>query len=348
MLEDRVRRIHEATPIKEGYEGLSLADAHKITKKLTPNPYNQLNYSRGLIDAGFKTSQSHSSYARGFVPDYVKGKRGEWEVYERSNHTIPLFPEGEVNIQAMAAVYSRTNNDLTQTAVLKVSTNKISKQEFFRDLETLTRHFTERPKVFGFPSKALANPLTHLAVALSGIVAGGIVGDYLYSGALNPIPHVLSPDTEYWGAVISGSYTGELISPVVSWLSYHTSKMMLNRELKRMDGYFAEEDVLGVLQNERTHTIDVTIQRWLIEQLPELGSKFEGYQPGNPTPKQRGALLQLGRYAEEVRRIIKPTLDYKHGQLALIRSVETQLQNVRMEEKTEVIKKGLHPVLVTA
>ena len=204
MLEEGLLKIYGYSGISKGYTGGLLIDAFDITRKLTPKLVAGEMPTVALGKAGFtETGQ-------------LKTKSGIWVLYERPDYTLPMSPEGEVTVYAMAAAYVKAGDNGEQTAGLKVSANQFGKEKFLNDLETLTRHFTERQMVFGFPSKAMTHPAGYFALAFTGLVAETFLGNYLSSGGLNPIISLLSQDYDPASSAELGALAGGVYRPAAT------------------------------------------------------------------------------------------------------------------------------------
>lgn len=189
--------------------------------------------------------------------DSILTKRAEWQVFTRPQHQVPNFPEGSTVINSQLALY-QTEKGLTQ-AVLRTTEGSYNPNEedvFRKDLEVFTKNYIERPRLLGFPSRAMTEIWGVLPAVGTGILIGGVMG----YGATGEIANT--------GTALS-ALVGEITAPVAYtaawWLSERTARRRVSNPDQYTVGYYTNYTLLS----ERSHTVRTAIQRELYAELRE-------------------------------------------------------------------------------
>ena len=239
--------------------------------------------------------------------DTFRSKRGLWYVFERLDHEIPNFPEGYAITHSMLGVYE---GDSSKThAVLRLSSEPFPAEQFVQGLNAISRHYIERPFVFGFPSRLMTDSLTPAAVAIVGVVAGGLSGD-----AYNDVANVAYYNTGK--ALLAGIFSGLVLPVVGHMLLYPLSEWRARRKISSLEEYFVGNAVSNVLYQEQAHIKEVTVQRELYTALQQQGYDL--------TPEQ--FLTQV--YQEIPRRLINERIQEIETQHPLEQRVETSFNRI--------------------
>ncbi len=178
-------------------------------------------------------------------------KRANWLVFTRPQHEVPNFPDGSTIVNSQLAIYE-TNKSLTR-AVLKTSEGFYNPNEediFRRDLKVFTKDYIERPRVLGFPSRALTN----IFGTMPALVVGTLAGDVIGYGTTGEIVN--------YGAV-AGEAVGPVFYAVLWWLSERSAKGRISAP----DQYRVANDANFTLLSERNHVVQTAIQKELYAEL---------------------------------------------------------------------------------
>ena len=188
-------------------------------------------------------------------------KKALWDIYDRPMHPVPNFPDGQTIINSTLALY-KTREGLLTRAVLRASTEPYKSDEFMKDLDAFTKHYVERPRILGFPSKFL----TTGPAAMAG---GFIVGISVFSGV----------DYYAWhstGSIMNaGSVLGEIAGFVGGAGLWALSERYARKQISGLDQYFAQRNARDVLTSERYHRVTVDMQREIYEALQQNGADLE-------------------------------------------------------------------------
>jgi len=95
----------------------------------------------------------------GLTPDHdIPTKMGVWRVYKRDNLAIPNF-QGKATLvnEALALYESNESEGKISSAILRLSPSDkpFTPEELARDLKVFTHYYVKRPRLLGFPSRAL-------------------------------------------------------------------------------------------------------------------------------------------------------------------------------------------------
>ena len=81
----------------------------------------------------------------------IKPEEKEWLVYERPNYLIPNFPGGATTTHSMLAILSEKKQSIFDGSryiitypILRYAAKPFSKEQFIKDLTTLSHHYIER------------------------------------------------------------------------------------------------------------------------------------------------------------------------------------------------------------
>lgn len=232
-------------------------EAYKGPKYGTLNESFHLRYDlRG--DRGSFQDLPDLAQEMGFVRDgNLSTKKAVWEVYDRPNHPVPNFPEGETIVSSTLALY-KTGEGLTPRAILRTSTEPYPSEEFMRNLQAFTKHFVERPRILGFPSQLLSSWRS----LFGGLAAGTVLlsaADYYTVQSIT-------------GTFINGgAILGEIGGTVAGGALWALSEVHARRQISDLSQYSAGNTARDVLNGERYHNVSVDIQRELYGVLQQKG-----------------------------------------------------------------------------
>ena len=182
-------------------------------------------------------------------------KKGSWELFDRPFHEVPNFPEGETAINSSLALYKR--DDVVTQAVLRTSTEAYTDAELVDDLDAITKHYIERPRLFGFPSKEG----TTIRNTFSTLVIGTVITDAI--------------GYQLTGQVINlGAFVGELSAPAIHGAGWLLGEMKAKRSISDLDQYTVGSNVENALQGEQAHVLQVAVQRELYQALRQDGAEL--------------------------------------------------------------------------
>ncbi len=221
-------------------------------------------------------------------------KKGVWDIYSRPEYGVSNFPEGETSIHSMLALYERKGE--TQHAILRSSTSPIDEQQFMQDLDAFTRHYTERPFIFGFPSKLTTFYNQIQAFAYMAVGAGiglGTVSLTNPSGLYTPL----------------GVLIGMVAVPAVFMTANVLSEKRAKNKISAPGQYFTGDTAKRVLSLEKEHSNVTAIQRELYRALQEENQELtperfltHGYE------RMHDDLIQEGKENIDQEGHVKPEL----------------------------------------
>lgn len=183
----------------------------------------------------------------------ITARRGSWDIYERRDYEMPGFPEGSTTVHAMLGLYGTEKG--TSQALLRISGERFGDDEFYANIQKLTRKYIERPRVFGFPSKASSSLSGFVYSMLAGITVGAGIG---YLGDLG----------NEWIAV--GAIMGEISAPAIYGVQYALGNRYAKSGLP-FDELVAGNSVEGVLEADKFYQSVVPVKKELYNRLKDEG-----------------------------------------------------------------------------
>lgn len=179
---------------------------------------------------------------------------GSWAIWNRPNFAIPNFPEGEtVTHSRLGLYYSRGNEDPSHNgAILRMSYEPVTEEEFKRDLASFTKYYIERPRVWGFPSRLMTADGWQYPVAIGG---GAVLGSAI--GVL----------TEGTGTIFTNWVN--LAYPLTGIIGalHASSELWAKRHIPALNQYMSGQTAESTLVTEQNRIIEVLIQRELYAAL---------------------------------------------------------------------------------
>lgn len=223
----------------------------------------------------------------------IPTKKAAWQVFDRPNHSVPNFPDGTTRISSTLAIYD-TQGELTH-AVLRTSPESYPTEEFGKDLENITKHFIERPRLLGYPSQELTK-VRNVFLALAAGVTIGSAADYY-------VVHSMGESILNAGTII-----GELAGPTAYGILWAHAERHARRSISHPEQYVTGRMAKGTLESERYHIIEVAVQRELYETLQQEGIALTPDQFLDKIYGQIPAALVSQRHTE-IQQIQYPRLD---------------------------------------
>lgn len=261
------------------------SEAYKL-----PTQHDSLNGSYRLRfdlqeQQGFFSDLPQAAQELGFVrmADFST-KETVWQIYDRPDHPVPNFPDGETTISSTLALYAPEQG--YSRALLRASTKSYYPwDEWMEDLDAFTRHFVERPRLLGFPSKAMTDILIYPAAALGGVILGGAAA-------------YLTTSPELWTNATYGTTPGAAIAVIISGFLHNISERYARKQISDLTQYFGGDNARNVLYGEKRHRITVEVQKELYAALQKEGVSLEPDQFLENIYGQLPSSLVLKRHAE--------------------------------------------------
>ncbi len=194
----------------------------------------------------------------GFTPmSNVRGRRGHWKVFERSNYPIPNFPEGETLINSALALYDGFRP--SQHVILRTSTEQINPLDFNRNVADITRFYIERPDFPKFPMRFKDVPFLHAlgSAGLGAVLSRGVL--LLTESAQN------QPDYVLW--VASGFTVGALVP--LGLLGINHVRQGFFKEKLPLHQYSVTNQALKMLDAEEEYAANSLLQREIYQALQQ-------------------------------------------------------------------------------
>lgn len=214
-------------------------------------------------------------------------KKAHWQIYDRPDHDVPNFPDGTTRISSSLAVYNNgdTEGILTLThAILRTSREPYPANEFKEDLASFTKHYIERPRISGFPSKELTSIRN---MAISSPAGMALLGTAAYSFIQNTLE-----------SAIIGVIIGEIGGPIIYGTLWGLSERHARRQIAHPEQYTVGNQAAWILEGERYHIVTVGIQKELYQALQQEGFDLSPDQFLEKIYKQIPQALVDKRYAE--------------------------------------------------
>ncbi|MDO8619581.1 MAG: hypothetical protein Q7R49_06655 [Candidatus Daviesbacteria bacterium] len=194
-------------------------------------------------------------------------KKGHWRVFERFNHQVPNFPEGETTTHSLLAFYDGQRP--FQHAILRTRVSMgvlpgTYMHEFHGDVEKITNFYVERADFPKFP-------ITGNEVGLSwfgSVVSGGAI--------FSQIPKFL--DSSGSGEVILATLGGLITGEVVPFAILGMNKLLekgLKAKLSDLTEYSVGQQVSNVLYHEDNYISEVKLQRELYKAIQDKGISLD-------------------------------------------------------------------------
>ncbi|MCL5784467.1 MAG: hypothetical protein M1142_03895 [Patescibacteria group bacterium] len=271
-----------------------------------PEQYNTLANSwikKDLLTLGSFNNLPQIAEELGFSKTTdIPTKKSRWQIFNRPDYDVPNFPDGSTRINSTLAVYGIDEGLIH--AILRTSPESYPTEEFEKDLAAFTKHYIERPRLLGFPSKELTTMRNVLTSVFVGTATLSVVDYYTINSmhAAGIIPNI-------------GSILGEIGGPSIYGTLWALSERHARRQISHPEQYVAGDTVRSTLQNERSHNIRVDSQRELYQAL-----------------QQEGADLSPDQFLETIYdRIPDPLIDQRYKEIEQIKypkpDVSTETSN---------------------